>query len=175
MQRTIRITHDRTRLELDVRLEKKDPSGTLDSTTLEPIDEPYHALSISMGRWVRRGPRSPWREDCVGQDIGGVRAFAKHCAPPVALALERLCAIWAEWHLNDLTAGTVAQMEAISVAKAAGEIQTTDWYGSACLALEARGLLVDRGYRFGTKWLTRRLPQDVQREVVALCEALTTV
>lgn len=172
VEKRILITHPKTRLELNVRLEKKEPHAGSFDTELQPITEPYNTLAIMMGSWVRRGPRSPWREDCFGQDRGYVLSFAKHCPPTQRAAIERLCELWAEWHLNDLQAGTDKQTEAIGLARAAGEIQDGAFYDSARAALEARGLLTDRGYTYGHKWLTKRLPQAVQREVVALCETI---
>lgn len=172
MQKTICLTHDKTRLELNVRLERQEcPDGALD-TDLNPVDEPCNRFSVSMGRWVRRGPLSPWREDVFGQDISGVQAFARHCPPAQRAAIERLCELWREWHLNDLQAGTAKQTEAIGLARAAGEIQDGAFYDTARIALEARGLLVDRGYSYGSKWLIKRVPVAVCTEVVALCETI---
>lgn len=159
------------RLEVDVRLERQEPhEGALD-TNLEPITEPYNRLSISMGSWTSRGPRSPWRENCFGQAIADVEAFAR-AMPGKCESLLRLCELWRDWHLNDMQAGTEAQSAAVKEAKLAGEIGTRDYYGDACKALEARGLLTDRGYKYGSKWLTRRLPMAVQQEIVSLCEKL---
>ena len=172
MNRTIRITHAKTRLELHVRLEKQDAQGGSLDTELEPITEPYNRLSISMGSWTRRGPRLPWREDCFGQGRDYVLSFARHCPPAQRAAIQRLCELWAEWHLNDLQAGTAKQTEAIGLARAAGEIQDGQFYDTARIALASRGLLTDRGYEYGHKWLTKRLPQAVQSEVIALCDAI---
>lgn len=172
IHRTIRLEQPRKRLELEVRIEKHEThEGCLD-TDLQPVHEPHNRLSISMGQWVRRGPRSPWRENCFGQSRERVLAFAKDCSPEVRSAIERLCELWAEWHLNDMKAGTDKQMQAIEEAKTAGEITNADWYGTACVALSKRGLREDRGYSFGSKWLVKRLPTHVVSEVLALCERL---
>lgn len=172
VHRKLLFTLPLERLEVDVRLERQEAhDGSLD-TNLEPIDGAYNRLSITMGSWTRRGPRSPWREACFGQAIDNVEAFAR-AMPDKCEALQRLCTLWREWHLNDLQAGTEAQSAAVKEAKLAGEVGTLDYYGDACKALEARGLLTDREYRYGTKWLTRRLPQAVQQEIVSLCERLS--
>lgn len=170
VKHTITLVQARKKLELDVRLERQEPRDGALSTDLEPITEPYNRLSISMGSWERRGPRSPWREAVFGQSRETVLAFAKRCAPETRAALQRLCELWAQWHLNDLVSGTEAQMAAL--ADMPNGVQSLDWYTRACAHLEEQGLLTDRGYKFGSKWLTRRVPMAVQSEVLVLVEKL---
>lgn len=166
---TIRLTQPRVRLELHVELARQEPRAGSLSTDLEPITEPHNRLSISMGQWTRRGPKSPWREDMFGQCRDAVLEFAKGCDPDTRSALERLCELWAQWHLNDLVSGTEAQMAALQSMQ--GD-QTLAWYDRACIHLAEQGLLTDRGYKFGSKWLTRRLPADVEAEVLSLVKKL---
>lgn len=172
INKTITLTRPLVKLELSVRTERKDTHGGQLDVDLVPVDGSYDMLAISMGQWVRRSPHDKWNEDCFGQGIDTVREFARGANEPVKRALLRLCEIWAEWHLNDMQAGTATQTEAIGAAEKADELQMGDWYGSACKALEARGLLVDRGYKFGSRWLVKRLPMAIASEVVSLCETL---
>ncbi len=69
---------------------------------------------------------------------------------------DRLMRIWSEYHLNDLTAGTFAQEKALK------EWEKTHKYNytAACQYLESCGLLVDKGYRYGTKWLCKPIPSE---------------
>lgn len=81
--------------------------------------------------------------------------------------VRRLIEIWDRWHLNCLKAGTRAQQAAIDAHKTANP----DWrhgYTAACEVLEAKGLLVDRGYKYGSAWLVEPLPAEVREEVEAL-------
>lgn len=80
--------------------------------------------------------------------------------------VQRILEVWREWHLNCMHAGTPAQEQAIKEGRESGEITTyPDWYGSACRYLESRGLLEDNGYRYGSAWLSRELPQGIIAEV----------
>lgn len=172
VKKTLRFETPLRRLELDVRLERKEPhDGELD-TNLEPVTEAHNRLAISAGFWERNSPRARWREDCFGQCNDMVEQFAAGLPGAQRFALERLCQLWREWHLNDLQAGTEAQRLAVAIAEDAGELNRIDWYGSACAALERRGLLTDRGYKYGSKWLVRRLPVSVASEITALVEQL---
>lgn len=65
---------------------------------------------------------------------------------------------WKRWHLNDMRPGTPAQMEIVrSFIK---ENPGAD-YEQQCMQLSEHGLLVHDGYRYGTKWLHEKLPQEV--------------
>lgn len=65
---------------------------------------------------------------------------------------------WKRWHLNDTRPGTPQQMEIIrSLLK---ENPGVD-YEEQCMELSEHGLLVQDGYRYGTKWLHEKLPQEV--------------
>jgi hypothetical protein len=73
----------------------------------------------------------------------------------------RLVQIWKEWHLNDVTAGTDAQMQALKNCK--GD------YTEQCNVLKSKDLHVDRGYEYGTQWLVKVLPAEIKEEVMILC------
>jgi hypothetical protein len=45
-------------------------------------------------------------------------------------------------------------------------------YDKACAHLEAKGLLLDRGYRYGSAWLSEPLPSDVVQEVESIVARL---
>lgn len=170
---TFRLQTDTQRIELRVELKQcEHHEGQLD-VDLNPVNEPYNELSISAGSWERRGPRGPWREDSFGQCIDVVESFANGWSnADQKAALLRLCEIWRAWHLNGLNAGTTAQQQIIDAGRKAGTVQDYPYYETACAALSLAGLLTDRGYRYGTKWLTKRLPLSVQTEVLSLLERL---
>lgn len=90
--------------------------------------------------------------------------------------MTRLLEVWGRWHLNDLKAGTPKQEEFI---REWNETNRYD-YVEACNALGEAGLLVDydylppdedgenRGYRYGTAWLTEEVPAGVIEWLFAL-------
>jgi hypothetical protein len=72
---------------------------------------------------------------------------------------ERFIAIWNEWHLNDMKAGTPAQE---------AELKNHTWpgysvshYNWACKVLSEAGLQPDNGYSYGSAWLKVDVPEDV--------------
>lgn len=71
-----------------------------------------------------------------------------------------LIAIWRRWHLNDMRAGTPTQ-EALLREVEPELLKSGDYYSNACAYLEAHGLLIDNGYKFGTAWLHEELPEAV--------------
>jgi hypothetical protein len=73
--------------------------------------------------------------------------------------LKRIGAVWGRWHLNDMKPGTPAQMAALEDMPPA--VYPENHYTKACAWLEARGLLVDGGYKYGSAWLKEEVPADV--------------
>lgn len=61
---------------------------------------------------------------------------------------------WKKWHLNDMHAGTEKQEQALEDAGVRGD------YTKECDYLESIGLLYDNGYKFGTSWLKREIPNE---------------
>lgn len=64
---------------------------------------------------------------------------------------------WKKWHLNDMHAGTEKQ-----------ELALKDFerdYKAQRKYLESIGLLYDNGYEYGTKWLKRHIPYDIQERM----------
>lgn len=105
---------------------------------------------------------------CGGQCVDTVVAYFPHDAKA-----QRMLAIWREWHLNDMTAGSPAQtawLKANPVRAANGE--TTHAYDALLVALTAAGLNPDpnylhdgKPYKYGHAWLKRELPADVVAEI----------
>ncbi len=70
---------------------------------------------------------------------------------------DKLYRLWKLYHLNDMHAGTVKQEEALR------EAGLTGWasnYSECCQYLDKVGLLIDDGYKFGTGWLKREIPEE---------------
>lgn len=69
---------------------------------------------------------------------------------------------WKKWHLNDLHAGTEKQEQAL---EDAGMTNWANNYTECCKYLESIGLLYDNGYKFGTSWLKREIPNEIKEEM----------
>lgn len=84
-----------------------------------------------------------------------------------AQSVAQLADIWERWHLNDMRAGTPAQMEIIRKL-----VKTTRAdYDEQCQHLASVDLLIDNGYRYGSRWLHEDVPYDVIRWLEALPES----
>ena len=69
---------------------------------------------------------------------------------------------WKKWHLNDMHAGTEKQEQAL---EDAGMTNWANEYSKCCDYLESIGLLYDNGYKFGTGWLKREIPTEIQEQM----------
>lgn len=69
-------------------------------------------------------------------------------------AQKKLVEFWKKHHLNDLKAGTKAQTELLE------EYRKTAANTEECKYLEEKGMLVDRGYKYGTSWLCTTFPKE---------------
>ena len=68
--------------------------------------------------------------------------------------------LWKLYHLNDMHAGTEKQEKAL--ADKFGGVNA-NIYTEQCKYLESIDLLIDNGYKFGTGWLKREIPnKDLQ-------------
>ena len=75
--------------------------------------------------------------------------------------VKELCDFWRKYHLNDLNAGTKSQSELIE-----SRNKEYDYY-EVCKFLEEKNMLIDRGYRYGTAWLSREFPKDELLSIIA--------
>ena len=85
------------------------------------------------------------------------------CAPGWSTeTIDKFLRAWERWHLNDMRAGTPAQMELIRE----GLRRTTSpfvpfGYDEQCKLLKENDLLIDNGYKYGSSWLSEEVPADV--------------
>lgn len=96
-----------------------------------------------------------------GQCVDTVAAFF-----PDNAKAQRMLAVWREWHLNDMTAGSPTQ-EALLKAH-----PDADSYEKRLMVLQLAALNPDpeylhngKPYRYGSAWLKRELPADVIAEI----------
>lgn len=79
---------------------------------------------------------------------------------------KKLYRLWKAHHLNDMHAGTVKQEQALNDARKDGVRLSS--YDDSCKYLESIGLLDDNGYKYGSAWLYRAIPEDDLKEIVSL-------
>ena len=85
--------------------------------------------------------------------------------------VERLQAIWDQWHLNHMKAGSPAQMAWIKAHRSEFPGYPVSFYDWASEGLTAAGLNPDpahNGYRYGSSWLREEVPADVLQWLQAL-------
>lgn len=90
-----------------------------------------------------------------GQCLDDLAQFDELFCNPLFKKLHRL---WKTYHLNDLHPGTVKQEQALDDAEKLGVKVSS--YDDSCKYLESIGLLEDGGYKYGSAWLYREIPED---------------
>ncbi|MGH8897010.1 MAG: hypothetical protein ACRDZ4_08325 [Egibacteraceae bacterium] len=152
------------RVTLEIELRHKANVAPYLDTDLNPVRE-YTELAICGSVWNPAG---------TGIESGGQNTEAIRERFPDDADVQRLCALWDRWHLNGMKAGTRAQEAFLRDARVENRLAQ---YDENCKVLEKANLLhvtgpQGRNYKYGAAWLVERLPEDVEREVVELCERL---
>jgi hypothetical protein len=125
-------------------------------------------LSICGNIWNTR------KTDCVscGQNIDTLLELVP------GKKMRRIHEVWSEWHLNGMKAGTPAQTAIVKAARLTFAPYPASDYDQCLAVLEAAGLLYDpaedrdngpdkpRGYKYGSEWLFRELPETIIAEVL---------
>ena len=78
---------------------------------------------------------------------------------------EKIYNMWQKHHLNDMHAGTEKQEEALN--KKFGGVNPNK-YDEQVAYLKSINLYEDNGYRFGSGWLKRDIPQDDLKEITKI-------
>ena len=76
---------------------------------------------------------------------------------------ENVYNMWKKYHLNDMHAGTVKQEEALN--KKFGGVNANK-YEEQVDYLKSVGLYEDEGYKYGTGWLKRDIPEEDMKNIV---------
>tara|TARA_R100000005_G_scaffold61331_1_gene31511 strand:+ start:34 stop:498 length:465 start_codon:yes stop_codon:yes gene_type:complete len=138
------IGSDGSRCVVDFGLEMRDRPST-DWRTLEQVESAY-TFSAS-------GEIS---NDSFGQNLDEMYRLNGD-----NYFFRRIYKYWKKYHLNDLRAGTQQQTKILK------NCESTD-YDDRCKFLKEHDLYVDRGYTYGTMWLTQMIPKDVVRQIKKL-------
>ena len=132
------------RCQVEFGLERADKSA-IDWQTLEKIESPW-TFSAS-------GEIS---NDSFGQNLDEMYRLNGD-----NYLFRRIYKYWKKYHLNDLQAGTLEQTEILK------KCESTD-YDDQCEFLKEHDMYVDRGYTYGTKWLTQVIPDNIISEIKKL-------
>ena len=136
--------HECLPIKVEFGLERADKSA-IDWQTLEKIESPW-TFSAS-------GEISNYS---FGQNLDEIYKLnsGNHL-------FRRIYKYWKKYHLNDLQAGTQQQTEILK------KCESKD-YDDRCEFLKKNDLYVDRGYTYGTKWLTQIIPDAIVSEIKKL-------
>lgn len=111
----------------------------------------------------------------ISGDMGGSAGQIQDHISPKNSAQRKLIDLWERWHLNDMHAGTEEQEACLKKAESPQNEQERrlDHYGWAKGVLKAAGILATAdGYTYGTSWLKRDLPADIEDQVNSVCDAI---
>lgn len=140
---------------LDIRL--SEINGEIrDWDTLEKINEPILRLSIC-GR--TRGYR--------GQCSDEIKSKVSNFSDANQRLINKILNIWNEYHLNDCNAGTKYQTDALRNFSYDTK-NNLSHYEQCLMFLEKENLTFDRGYKYGSGWLYKEMPQEVIDFIVGL-------
>lgn len=149
MEKKITFKYDDIRLEMNIRLTET-KSG--------------EALGIS-GMVYRKNKRGRWMEIGGGQCLDD--EYFKEASKRSAL-VRKVVELWERYHLNDMHAGTEKQEDFLE--KHFKDNPNERGYKASCDALDKAGLLVDDGYKYGTNWLFRPIPEKALDDIHLILE-----
>ena len=111
------------------------------------------------------GPRASGNAISCGQIVGDLGGFSSLAKGWTFGDVAKLRKVWDRWHLNDMRAGSPAQMEFL---RANPVTDRRDYFSKASGALAAAGLNPDpnylhngKPYEYGSAWLRDEVPADV--------------
>lgn len=90
-----------------------------------------------------------------GQCYDELPKYYKYFSKDQKELMKTICKIWKEYHLNTMQAGTKRQQNTLIK----NHLNAwANYYNECCNFLEQKKLLIDRGYKFGSGWLCKKLP-----------------
>jgi hypothetical protein len=126
-----------------------------------PVEPGMRRLSMTASVMSRLAGKGRWESRSMGQSVDLVREIWSD--DPVAV---ELCDVWDRWHLNDMKAGTRAQVEAIKDFRLAGGAAdheaSVNHLRDLGLDTDASVLVKGKPYAYGTAWLVEPLPAEVE-------------
>lgn len=134
-----------------------------------PSGDVFIKIEFADGKLSITGVEGPMRNGNASGSCGQINMSEwdiSEYAPGFDRDVElKLREIWDQWHLNEMQAGSPAQMAFL---KANPITDRLNHYTKACQALAAAGLNPDpnylhnhKPYRYGSAWLSVEVPEDV--------------
>ena len=140
---------------------------TLAPVAVCPIPSQFYIVQIRAVDGTRFKIKITLKKGCVSftGEIFNKWAKTPHSMGQIVDDLEAYgyteqAALWREWHLNDMQVGTDVQQEAVR------EIEGS--YAYKCTFLAHAGLLIDRGFKYGSGWLMKEITQEEWIELLAV-------
>jgi len=137
-------------IDLEINVKKK--QDAIDWETLQPVQD---RDVVSISGTVGRGRRM--------QSAGQINDYLMDLYKKGDLVLNidedkflKLMGIWDQYHLNDLIPGTKEQMTIIKKLRSKGFDVSANNYNNLIQVLPKSG-----DYKYGTKWLSREVPEKV--------------
>lgn len=144
-----------------LKVEEVGKTGVFDWETLDRVKE---GVSISISAQV-------WNHMNTDILMGGQCLDTIHQYMPDNEILNAILPIWRTYHNNILNAGTRKQTEALAL-----YLEETNQeynYDKAVEYLTLIGLVEDRGYRYGSKWLYRSVPENIVNALINLANKIS--
>jgi len=139
------------------------------------FDPAKHSLSITGVEGPKRNGNALGSFGQIIMHEWGIKTYA---AGWDAALEAKFRAVWDRWHLNDMRAGSPAQMAFLEANPVEGH---HNYYARACQALEAAGLNPDSGhlvngkpYHYGSLWLKEEVSDEVLEFLGSLPESQLT-
>jgi hypothetical protein len=161
VQLNIEITEVRTQPVYDIELTGSEvdlvesgQSGIFNWDTLQRVKQGM-VISISGSVWNSKETDIVIGGQCLDQllELMPENEILKHIAP-----------IWKDYHLNNMKSGTMKQTEMLT--SFFENKKQSYHYEDACEYLESIGLFTDRGYKYGSGWLYKPVPDAVLSELI---------
>ncbi len=146
--KTFKLPTQIVKLELTIKKKSGKDYKTMKTGT-------FDVLSISGDSAQRTKGRPRW--DSAGQIYDSIEMPTPN--------LKKIITIWKKWHLNDLTAGSKRQEDALNKWRG----RPKGWsYDEDVQFLKKKRLYNDKGYKYGSAWLVRPLPSKVKSDIKKL-------
>lgn len=149
-KQTAKCVVDGERISITLRLTIQDLRSGERTVDLKPVTQKIQRLSLT--------------GDCPnssGQCDSSIREIASDVPE-----IQEICDIWDRWHLNDMKAGTSKQMEALK------GLEGEHTHEKVVAFLKGKHLYTDRGYAYGSAWLSEPVPARVIKRVKELLTAI---
>lgn len=140
---------------VEISIELKNKDNAIDWDTFDTVNN-VPELSICGSIWDSKH----YDIECGGQCLDTIKEYL-----PNNKTVSRICEIWEQYHLNDMNAGSKRQTDFLTKLKDSGWIYS---YDSAKDQLKNAGLLMDKGYIYGSAWLYRPIPTEIINEIESI-------